>query len=399
MSNIKWPDGVEEVSGFGSVTGDNSDLWSSIFGNAIDLLGVGTGIYGTIAQINNSKHLTGSQKEANAWTAEQMALNRAFQSAEAEKARTWQEEQYNQYNSPQAMVRQYSEAGINPALVAGGNMPAASTTTSVPTGNAASSVSPQLFSLSEMLGVVPQLAKLAAEIKNINADTRVKNAEGTGKETENEFKADLLKQNLEQGELNIENTKLAIEAASKNLTLLDDEHELNELQKEIDSATINKVWSEIYNLDADTQKKFFECFNIQANTELTELKKGEVVAQIGLILSQTALADAQKVLTESNTLSVDLDNFEKQWRNQYIHDTGMNPDGNPIGKILQLITTASSGEKTEFSDSDSEGRARRQILEIGLLFLGNKGINIGSKMLPKLIDKIKWLRRKPIGFN
>lgn len=56
------------------------------------------------------------QEDAQAFNAEMQANSQAFNAAEAEKQRFWQEEMYNEYQSPQAMVRQYSEAGLNPVL-------------------------------------------------------------------------------------------------------------------------------------------------------------------------------------------------------------------------------------------------------------------------------------------
>lgn len=52
--------------------------------------------------------------------------NYQYQSAEAEKARQWQENFYKEYQSPSAMVQQYKDAGLNPMAIAGkvgGNTP------------------------------------------------------------------------------------------------------------------------------------------------------------------------------------------------------------------------------------------------------------------------------------
>lgn len=58
-------------------------------------------------------------------------INRRYNSAEAEKARQWQEDMYQKYQSPSAMRSQFEEAGLNPYLVYGhanaaGSMPTAS---------------------------------------------------------------------------------------------------------------------------------------------------------------------------------------------------------------------------------------------------------------------------------
>lgn len=56
------------------------------------------------------------QEDAQAFNAQMQANSQAFNAAEAEKQRFWQEEMYNEYQSPEAMVRQYAAAGLNPAL-------------------------------------------------------------------------------------------------------------------------------------------------------------------------------------------------------------------------------------------------------------------------------------------
>lgn len=53
-----------------------------------------------------------------------------FNAASVERERAWSEKMYNKYNSPQALVRQYQEAGINPALMFGQSaIPAPTTST------------------------------------------------------------------------------------------------------------------------------------------------------------------------------------------------------------------------------------------------------------------------------
>lgn len=89
-------------------------------------------------------------------------------------ARKWQEDMYNEYNSPAALVRQYQEAGINPALMFGGQTPAA------PTDTSAASVSQMnTGSMADLLGQFMQLSLLDSQRKNIDADTRNKESEAS----------------------------------------------------------------------------------------------------------------------------------------------------------------------------------------------------------------------------
>lgn len=66
--------------------------------------------------------LVGSATSANLnkdnrnWSHDEGVYQRDWSSAEADKQRLWEEQMYNQYNSPSAMMSQYREAGINPFL-------------------------------------------------------------------------------------------------------------------------------------------------------------------------------------------------------------------------------------------------------------------------------------------
>lgn len=110
-------------------------------------------------QKGKDAHLTGAQREANQFSAQQ-----------AEIARDWQEKMYNQYESPQARIRQYEEAGLNPALMygdaTGGNMPSAS---------APSSVSPPGGDINGAIAQLIGVKKSIAEIDNIRSLTNLNN--------------------------------------------------------------------------------------------------------------------------------------------------------------------------------------------------------------------------------
>lgn len=70
---------------------------------------------------------------------DQNELNRQFQHDESDIARTWQEDQYKKYYSPQAQVEQLKQAGINP-FISGGQGAAAGSMPSPTQSNAPSSL-------------------------------------------------------------------------------------------------------------------------------------------------------------------------------------------------------------------------------------------------------------------
>lgn len=109
--------------------------------------------------------------------------NRDFQSAEADKARKWQSNEWtrqfnltNQYNSPAEQMNRFAMAGLNPNLIYGSivNGSASPTTpgTPIPTGSDASSaVGSSITSAFQSFGDIPLRR---AQIENIEADTEKK---------------------------------------------------------------------------------------------------------------------------------------------------------------------------------------------------------------------------------
>lgn len=109
--------------------------------------------------------------------------NRDFQSAEAEKARNWQSNEWtrqfnltNQYNTPSEQMKRFAMAGLNPNLIYGSIVNGSSTPstpgTPIPTGSDASSaVGSNITSAFQSLGDLPLRR---AQIENIEADTEKK---------------------------------------------------------------------------------------------------------------------------------------------------------------------------------------------------------------------------------
>lgn len=109
--------------------------------------------------------------------------NREFQSAEAEKARNWQSNEWtrqfnltNQFNSPSEQMKRFAMAGLNPNLIYGSivNGSASPTTpgTPIPIGSDASSaVGSSITSAFQSFGDIPLRR---AQIENIEADTTKK---------------------------------------------------------------------------------------------------------------------------------------------------------------------------------------------------------------------------------
>ena len=171
---------------------------------------------------------TNSEREAMDFNSEQAQINREFQSAEAQKARQWQQDFFTKYQSPQAQVRQFQEAGLNPALMYGrGVTPvSASSASNGPSGDSASVQMPAVDS-SSLLQMLFGAAKLPSEIDLLNAQAEDFRASATGKNIENAYSPQILEQNLQKGELDILNTQSAIITAQYQWSLMSSQEQLN----------------------------------------------------------------------------------------------------------------------------------------------------------------------------
>lgn len=101
---------------------------SNFLGSTLNTAG---GIYNNERNIAEARR---TREDNQAFESEQAQLNREFQSKEAELAFEREVDFYERYKSPQAQVQAYKEAGLNPALLAGGIGASSSPSASAPSG-------------------------------------------------------------------------------------------------------------------------------------------------------------------------------------------------------------------------------------------------------------------------
>lgn len=105
-----------------------------LIGSAI--IGAGTSAVQGAAGAITSGNLNRKNRKYNA---EQAELNRQFQAQQAELGRDWVENFYNQYQSPQAIIRQGKDAGLHPYMALGVNPASGPSSQSLPSGSSANS--------------------------------------------------------------------------------------------------------------------------------------------------------------------------------------------------------------------------------------------------------------------
>lgn len=297
---------------------------SSIENNKGLFRNIGKGLGGLLKGVESlwnritGRGQTNAERAAQDFSAQQAQINRDFQSAEAQKARQWQEDFYTQYQSPQAQVRQYQAAGLNPALMYGrGATPAASASTASngPSGDTASGVIAPADP-SSLLNLVFGMAKLPSEIDLLNAQADDFRASATGKDIENAYSPQILEQNLMKGEMDILNTQAAITTAQYQWALMSSQEQLNLVKASLTEAEIKDVLA-----SADLKEK-------QAATEVLKQANLEVTnellaAQIATEKMKPAMIAAQTVLARNQGVSISLDNYQKEVTNSITELTGV----------------------------------------------------------------------------
>lgn len=202
--------------------------------------------------------------------------NYQYQSAEAEKARQWQEDFYKEYQSPSAMVQQYKDAGLNPMAIAGkvgGNTPPSA---SSPSGG-------NSFKPSTHQGVDNTIMSIVQAVLGMEQQALAVKTQ---------------REDLEYKHLELQTRKdiaqMQIDAASssqdKSLGLdkykFDKTHQL-ELEKFVQSqqltdAQIDMIQSQISNIDADTLTKAIQRQITDKENKLKKLDLEKALRESGV---------------------------------------------------------------------------------------------------------------------
>lgn len=257
--------------------------------------------FGSLWNKATGSDLTNSEKKTMAFNAQQAELNRQFQSAEADEARQWQEDYYLKYESPQARIRQYEDAGLNPALLYGSNLGSGSVpSTSVPSGSSASVGFPSdgsslLSFIGQMLSIKSQISLNKAKASQAISDANKAEAEADESKQRLKWNPKLWQSQLDSGVVSRDNMRAGILKLQSDINL-------NSSKVHLTDAQVKETLASVDNTIVDTAKKQLETDGVRVNNELLAVKVIEVQ-------SQTLLNDALTALNKENAESVNIANF------------------------------------------------------------------------------------------
>lgn len=184
-------------------------------------------VVGTIVGVGSSHYQNAKnaqfQEDAQSFSAEQQEDSQQFNAAQAEEAYNRQVEFYENYQSPKALVNQYREAGINPALMFGGSVGGSSTpqpaASSSPVGAGSSSASPlsALGPITELMNTLSMLKVNESIANKNNADASKTSQEASWIDTYNSTQIDVMRAGIDEVRSNIEVNSAKVSESLQNV--------------------------------------------------------------------------------------------------------------------------------------------------------------------------------------
>lgn len=264
------------------------------------LKGVANGI-SSLWNKSTGSDLTNAERQTMEWNAQQAQENRTFQSAEAEKARQWQEDYYNQYESPQARIRQYEEAGLNPALLYGSQLGSGSApSTSVPSGDSASVGLPSsgagdlLSFIGQMFSMKSIINKNNADALNAEADAANKRADTKLKEQEYEWNPELFRSEISKNEANAANLLAGVKVAEEQVNKLVADQKLIASNIDLNEHEAHLIIQQCHKTAIEAANESLRSQGIKSNNRL-------LAQQLYTEIAKTALTEAEVYLTNAKT--------------------------------------------------------------------------------------------------
>lgn len=280
------------------------------------------GIAGSLGIVNSGLTASSSRAISNKqmqWQSQENAINRAYQTAEAEKARQWSEgmqTQMNLFNSPVNQARMFREAGLNPqvAMSNAGTVSAVSPPSS-PMPAQVSGISPvsqqpldlqipQLFTgMSSLLSGIAEAKKAGIEtdyleksmdlnLRNLSVDADLKEITSVGLKLDNYLKDKKMPADIQRAYDQAK--EAAYDAIVSQVTIgkIKNETELLASQKRLNDvlSSMHGAQYDLLRLDLAT---YFKRLNSQLALQSAQTSSASASANLS-----TAQASAQKFIND-----------------------------------------------------------------------------------------------------
>lgn len=293
-----------------------------------DIFGLGSALGGlfsasastasTAMQIKSNEKM---QREAQGFTRSEREASQLYQTAEREAQNLWQQQQYLDYNSPQALAAQYAAAGLNPQLaIEGGSQGVQASSGSSGGAPSGSVVSPPYQNVQSPIQGFEQLANALAKfadakktgvesnildqamediVKKYKTDAEM--SEWTSQIQFNKAKASA--HDLEQKLAEIALLRKNGEKVDKEIYWLEQkgfiEHQVAENWLHTWAVNLERTSAETRNLNASTR-------NLNENVDLIRASTSEKRSQIEVNRSMVQLNMAKRSEALANTNYIDV---------------------------------------------------------------------------------------------
>lgn len=236
----------------------------------------------------------------------------------------------NAYNSPANQRKLLEQAGLNPMLM---YQNGSSQSIQSEVANPQVPDAPRYAGTGEIIagGVQKGIDTMMslAQLRLLESQIRKTDSETAGQDISNRYTPQQYEQQLRKGEVDINYTTHLIDKAIQDINESGSRIELNKAQ--VDSLTQGISESKIR-----ATKILYETKGVEMSTELTRQKIATEMLEQAMFAYREALMQAQTREADANTVNIRSKTFEQDWRNNFIGNTGFNPDSSQ----WQLITQA-----------------------------------------------------------
>lgn len=283
----KYLSGLMDFYTFGLFSNFNKG-YASGSGNFLDKL------FGNLLTQVTGTGLTDAQKEANAFSSDEAAKDRAFQ----EMQRTTQF---------QTAVKDMQAAGVNPALIYGGSGTTAGTTG----GASASSVSPSSGGASALLSLISSLASTSVQNRSLEMNYDIERRKLGLQQQDLWLRENIFDLNSKIGESQIKVNEAQAIVLNQNLKVMQSEIRLNsaKIQKIIrekglivSQTDLNNSMVLLNKLESDKRAEVIEASLNYTNSmaELNKLGAAELVVKIKNAKTSGEILEIQKQTEDEN---------------------------------------------------------------------------------------------------